>query len=410
MAHEQAGMEVSRYYNGVRRQRTTICCSAVALILAAVAALRAQDLAAELSLFPVQTLWTISLPAAVAGAPATDDRYAYFRIGEGALAAYDLHGGSQRWTVAAGSVIPSAAGDDLVFAADADAIHAYRAESGVATWRLPIASPLAVPMQWESGWLVAGTDSGTLLAIRALDGQVIWQRELGAPLGARPTIAGEQLLLPIADGLTAVQLRTGEQLWQTRFGGPAHEVLAVRGRLYAGSTDNHLYCLDARTGRIEWRFRTGADAVGLPAADDERVYFVALDNVLRGLDLGNGAQRWKRPLPVRPSAGPLRIGSLLLVNGLGPVLLTFNTRDGTPGGEHTAPGDLVVPPLPVKGAVPPAIVMVARDIAKGDTLQAIARAIEPPLQPLAPLPNLVLFNPPASSTPKPLPTDPREKP
>ena len=52
----------------------------------------------------------------------------------------------------------------------------------------------------------------------------------------------------------------------------------------------------------------GADIVGAAVHDEVRVYFVSMDNVLRALDAGTGAQRWKKPLPLRPIANLRRNG------------------------------------------------------------------------------------------------------
>jgi outer membrane protein assembly factor BamB len=323
------------------------------------------------------------------------------------LSAFSARSGDVQWTAMVEAAVPWVVGDGQLFAADASAIRAFDAASGTASWSVPMTSPLAAGLAWEAGWLVAGTTDGVVMAFSGTDGREIWRRDLGEPLTARPTIAGERLLLPRANGITALVLRTGEPLWHTRLGGAAHEALAVGHRIYAGSNDNFFYCLNGGTGRVEWRFRTGADAIGLPAADDDRVYFVALDNVLRALDLGNGAQRWKQALPLRPVTGPLRVGTALLVSGLGPMLYAYGTADGAAAGDVTVPGDIVAPPLEAVTAGVPAIFVVARDIAKGDSIHAIGRAIEPAIQPVAPLPNPVLLPPPVpEAAPPPAPTRP----
>jgi outer membrane protein assembly factor BamB len=118
------------------------------------------------------------------------------------------------------------------------------------------------------------------------------------------------------------------------------------------------------------------------------VYFVSLDNVLRALDRNNGAQRWKRGLPLRPIAGPLRAADTLLVSGLSSPL-AFQHRDGAPAGNLQVSGELAAQPYVVPGAALPTVVVVTRDIAAGASVTAFSRSIEPTVLPMAPLPNPV---------------------
>jgi hypothetical protein len=84
-------------------------------------------------------------------------------------------------------------------------------------------------------------------------------------------------------------------------------------------------------------------------ADRSRLYFVALDNVLRALHRTRGSLEWTRALPHRPAFGPVQVGRMLLVSGRSPAIHVFWMRDGTPAGDYTAPGDLIAPPHLIEG-------------------------------------------------------------
>ena len=185
--------------------------------------------------------------------------------------------------------------------------------------------------------------------------------------------------------------KPAQPLWERRLSGAAHAILERQDRLYLGSDDNFFYCISANDGRVRWRWRTGADIVGTPVADDRRVYFASLDNVLRGLDLGSGAQRWKRALPVRPNIGPLLAADTLIMSGLSPSFQAFLVKDGAPAGDVQTGGLLAGPPHVVDvAAMPmPLIVYVSRSLDKGVTLAAVTRNVEPAITPIAPLPNAV---------------------
>jgi outer membrane protein assembly factor BamB len=280
-------------------------------------------------------------------------------------------------------------------------IVARHVEDGSLAWQFALDAPLAARLVCENGRLIAAAQSGEILALHAADGTLIWREELGSPVHAPPSLAGDRVYIPLSDNrVVALKADTGARLWERRLGGPPNEVLGLDDRLYVGSNDNYLYCLKTGDGIVDWRWRTGADVVGLPVADDHRVYFVSLDNVLRSLDRKSGAQRWKRALPVRPTRGPVRVVDVVLVSGVAPASPAFAMKDGTPAGEVVGAGELAAAPYPVEIGALPAVILVSRDIAKGTVVAAVGRAIDPPTSPVGPLPNLIAPpKPPTAPTP-----------
>ena len=86
-------------------------------------------------------------------------------------------------------------------------------------------------------------------------------------------------------------------------GGPPNEILALDDRVYVGAKDHFFYCLMARDGRVDWRWRIGGDIVGVATSDENNVYFVAQDNVLRALNRKSGGQQWLRAAAVPAGVG-----------------------------------------------------------------------------------------------------------
>jgi outer membrane protein assembly factor BamB len=338
----------------------------------------------------------VALNGSLTAPPVFSGQRGYFPLDEGRLAAHDLADGKPLWVAMARIASQPAAGDGLVFIAEPETLSAVREVDGSVAWRLPFPGPLAAPLAWDNGWLIAAATPGTILAFRASDGELIWRRDVSSPVKARPALAADRIYVPASDRIIALQVETGVPLWERRLGGAPNDVLALDDRLYVGSDDNYLYCLKARDGLLDWRWRTGADVVGLPASDGHRVYFVSLDNVLRALDLKSGVQRWKSPLPLRPNAGPLKAGDTLIVSGVAPMLRAYFNKDGAPAGDVATDGELASPPYFVAGSGDPTVVVVTRNMAKGAMLSGIKRASEtsepapaappgsPPPEPAAP--------------------------
>jgi hypothetical protein len=308
-------------------------------------------------LFPVQPVWTLALNNLLVVPTAYDETHAFFSIEGDRLVAYDLMSGEQRWLVSARPLVQPATGDGLVFVVESETL--------------------------------------------------IWRRDLTSPVHGRPALAADRVYAPTTDGrIVALRVETGEPLWTRRIGGMANDVLALAERVFVGSTDNFFYCLLAKDGVVDWRWRTGGDIIGAPIADDSRVYFVALDNVLRALSQKSGGQQWMRPLPIRPAWGPVAAGSTIVVAGLAPAVKGFSMKDGAPAGDVTAASEVAMAPYAFEERAlhRPMLLVTTRDIAKGGSAALSERSFEPAVAPVGPLPNLVQIaplTPAAPMTPRP---------
>src|SRR6185436_15141786 len=189
---------------------------------------------------------------------------------------------------------------------------------------------------------------GTIRALRAADGHVVWTRELGSAPHARPALAADRVYIPTADGrIIALRITDGSPVWERRIGGQPNDILALNERLYAGSKDNFFYCLMTKDGRIDWRVRTGGPVVGLPVVDERNIYFAAADNVLRALNRTSGGQTWMKPLPLRPVWGPVMAGAALVDGGQASTLRVYSLKDGSAVGELPADAEVAMAPHPV---------------------------------------------------------------
>lgn len=345
-------------------------------------------------LFPARQAWSLPLNNELTAPPAMSGRYGYFPIEGDRLAAYDIEHGTLLWLIAATPTSQPAIGDGLVFVAEPAALTALHQDTGSVAWRVPFSEPLSVPLTWDHGWLIASTSSGTLLAFRAKDGGLLWRRDIEGGVRARPSLADDRIYVPTSNGrIVALRVDSGEVVWDRRIGGQPNEILALSDRLYVGSTDNYLYSLLAPSGEVAWRWPTGGDVIGLPVVDAQHVYFVSFDNVLRALNRKSGGQRWKRPLPLRPTRGPLRAGDALVVSGISRNALAYWLKDGTSAGDLPAGGELATMPYLLEGVSTPTLAVVTRDFADGTVLRALTRSYDPSATAVGPLPNPVM--PPA---------------
>lgn len=270
--------------------------------------------------------WFVAVSAAPTAPPVAVDDRVYVALRSGAVAAHSMSNGEPLWSVELPTGQPLAVDDTHVFVASGGAVHALQGSSGQISWRAP-AGAITAPLLVHAGWVIVAAGAA-LHAFRAADGHQVWRQELGTT-DQRPFIDGDVLYASLTDGrIVAVDLPSGKSLWERRLPAPPGEPLVIANRLYVGSGDKHFNCLRAENGAIAWRRRVGAEVRGRPAADDERVYFVALDNEIRAVDRRDGALEWHHGVPFRPSGSPIVLGTAVAVPGPVTELRVFEAATG----------------------------------------------------------------------------------
>lgn len=345
----------------------------MALVFAAVMAILQ---AVEATVAPLDPRWSIPFetpPAAAAGFDATT---AYVPLKGGQLVAVDIERGTVRWRLDAATAFTPATGDGLVFITSEASIEARDALTGARRWRAPLPGGAAVPLYWDTGWLLASTPNGDLAAFRASDGTLVWRQPLGAPLAVAPAPALDRLFLPLTDNrLVAVLLATGETVWSKTLTGRITGLLALDDQLVFGTTAHVVTSLRVSNGRERWTWRIGGDLSGNPSADEKRIYFAARDNVLRAVDRKSGNLRWKASLSSRPVGGPLPLPTMVLMPLVSSEIAGFELEVGMPTVTVKAAGEIGLRPFFRPGARATAVRLVT--VSREGQLQGFAQRFEP---------------------------------
>lgn len=304
----------------------------------------------------------------------------------GAIVALRAADGTIAWKAELSVERPIMVDAERAYIPSARALHALEIVSGDMVWSAETGTLTAPPLV-RGGWVIVAV-TGELAAFRASDGSAVWRRSLG-PIEFRPAIDGDSLFVALADGrLAGLDLQTGTPQWERQLAGAPGELLAVGGRVYTGASDKHFYCVDASNGEIEWQRHVGAAPRGRAAADEEHLYFVAMDNVLRALDRARGAVRWMKGLPFRPAAGPVVMGRAVIVPGSVATLAVYGV-DGTALGDIKFASPLAaIPDTVADGPTNTVMAAVTGDLDNPWTVSLLAASVDPPIVPSQPLTTL----------------------
>lgn len=253
------------------------------------------------------------------------------------LEAYTWQTGAPAWTLDTPSTVPPLIEDGRVFVTTGDAIQAVSELSGHPDWRLPTGS-VTVPLVFRAGWLLAISDDGQLLGIRAADGTVLWQSPpLPTPLSLPPVVDGDRVFGVTADGdLTAWRITDGAVLWRGQVPAQPQHLLAAHGRLYVAA-GGRLTAYRQTTGRQDWSYAVAMPIVSRLAADQEHVYLAVLDNSVRAHRAGNGHMAWNTKVDARVVDGLTADAGMVFVPHSDGTVRLMLASTGLAAGQLAAP-------------------------------------------------------------------------
>ncbi|MDQ3938621.1 MAG: PQQ-binding-like beta-propeller repeat protein, partial [Chloroflexota bacterium] len=207
------------------------------------------------------------------------------------------------------SLMPIVA-DGRVIVGDQDGgVHALDETSGALLWTESLgvrASPLII-----GDLVLAGLDSGGVVAVRAADGREVWRFGTEAPVSASLVAVDETVYVASEDGIVhALDAASGEARWMHDVGETVNRGAAVSsGILYVVSYGGRFSAIDGATGEGLWRVELGPGEVSTPIVSGGRAYVgrsLDSDPSLVALDVADGGQLWEfrsaLRLQVRPGA------------------------------------------------------------------------------------------------------------
>ena len=117
-----------------------------------------------------------------------------------------------------------------------------------------LASPVV-----SDGYVVSVDLEGAVRALRADDGQPVWQTSLGTAVQGTPAVARGRVFVPtVGNSVVALRLADGAKLWTRDVGGMTlSSPTPINGDLIvaAGFPQRHVMRLSGATGEVVWRAR-----------------------------------------------------------------------------------------------------------------------------------------------------------
>lgn len=266
----------------------------------------------------VDRLWSIGLGGGAAHLrlalrPAAANGVLYTASHDGDVVAISAANGRRLWltkTKLALSAGPEVAeGIVVVGSSDGDVV-ALSAENGAELWRRSIASEILARPLVVRDLIVVRTVNGRLEALSVTDGATRWSLDETVPRltlrgTAPPVLAGDRIIAGFDSGrVLAVDPRNGEVLWDAVVNAPSGrtelERLAdidaparVSGNdVFVVAFQGRIAMLALNSGQIWWA-RDASSYRGF-AMDEENIYLTGADGVVVAMRRSDGAVQWEQ--------------------------------------------------------------------------------------------------------------------
>src|ERR1043166_8629071 len=173
-------------------------------------------------------------------------------------------------------------------------------------WRYESSVTLNLTPAFDNERIYLPLAGGTIVALKAKDGQLYWRSDMGGELSASPVadeasiyVASETKVQPNetqkpAGALRALGREGGVTQWMTPLVRPLRGALPLSaGKIFAGGSDGRAYAFDKRTGGVLWSIPYELVFAGQPVVKSGKVYIGSEDGTLLALDEASGRLLWR---------------------------------------------------------------------------------------------------------------------
>jgi outer membrane protein assembly factor BamB len=259
-------------------------------------------------------VYSVDTEAGIEAQPVTDSARdeVYVANVRGGVFALRGHDGSVRWKVDIDSSVSQPgllSPDALYIVTDEDSVIALARGDGSVLWRYRREPHEGFVIAGHAGLtrigskLLTGFGDGTVVALDASDGRLIWQTDTAIDLAdvettnrfvdvdTTPAVAGDLVYIAsFSGGLYALELANGTV--------HAHEgdlrgvtgVTATEDALLVSSAEAGVLCLELPQLSLRWRHRVTRGAPGKTEVHGDNVYFAESLGALLSVSLANGRE------------------------------------------------------------------------------------------------------------------------
>ena len=204
------------------------------------------------------------------------------------------------------------------------------------------------PVFSDSGNIIVGSYSNTLLSINSTNFQLNWTFENNNRFIADPLVTADVIYAPNADHDLYALDHNKNVLWVFETEKPIWASPITDGSyIYVAGMDHYLYVLNPRTGDVVWSLDMGGTSVSAPAMSEDGVLYISTFNSeLIAIDSTSRNILWTIPLEAWGWGSPVLVDGILYLTDLNGTLYAIDSENGQKlwfyAGDGETPGSPLV--------------------------------------------------------------------
>lgn len=165
---------------------------------------------------------------------------------------------------------------------------------GEVQWEYDSGAGIGATPAVDDGRVFCGNYGGRAFAVHDDNGKEIWSVDLGAKLVASPTAGKKHVFFATQAGeIVALSKKDGKVAWRHAAGGKLRATpLAAGNDLYAPGGEGELICFKQGSGDVRWTYDAGSPVQSSPLLAEGRVVFGCKDGSVHAVSVKDGAALW----------------------------------------------------------------------------------------------------------------------
>ncbi len=302
----------------------------------------------------IETLWSEQLGEGAGEfylklTPVVNESSVFVVDREGEVARIDIENGTTAWNSEIDRLISTGPGlgndGQLYLGTTEGEVMALSAEDGQQRWSTRVSSEVLAAPRYSQGVVVVRTGDGKLFGLDAASGKRLWVYDRTEPAltlrGASAPLLSEALVVAGFDSghLVALNLHTGKLSWDMRVVLPSgrsdlermvdidSEPQLYQGVAYIAAYQGKVAAIELESGQTLWT-RDLSSYAGMGLGEGE-IYLTGSDSAVWALDRFSGDTVWtQKALKGRLSTAPASLGPYLVVGDQEGYLHWLSRSDG----------------------------------------------------------------------------------
>jgi serine/threonine protein kinase len=268
-----------------------------------------------------EQLWKFHTEGGIVSTPVVDsvNNNVLFGSEDHIFRAVDFRTGRINWSFETKGRIRSSgrlAHDHVFFGSDDGRLYALFGGNGRQLWEYEFAGPVRICPFVTNELVIAASDEGELVGLE-LSGKRKWTSRVKRAVNSSPFVDVKENLCYFGsfDGtMYAIDASSGYVVWRFRTAGPIISSPTVSdGLVYFGSTDGHFYAVSADSAKEKWKYKIDKPIVASPVVYGHSVYFGGTDGFFYCLEAKTGREQWKFETKGQITSTPFIIENVILI-------------------------------------------------------------------------------------------------